>query len=89
MPSLEEREEEVVKNKEEQIVTINEVKLNNISLKIKEFGNFKAIDNAYVDDYKIQTNVCSLNGEWHFELLQRDFLHHHSFRYASYHKPIF
>ena len=65
---------DVVKNKEEQIVTINEVKLNNISLKIKEFGNFKAIDNAYVDDYKIQTNVCSLNGEWHFELLQRDLI---------------
>ena len=63
---------DIVNQKEEQIISIDRINLNGIDLKVKEFGNFKIKDNPYVDDDNIQTNRLHLNGEWSFELPERN-----------------
>ena len=54
-----------------QIITIKNINLNGIDLKIQEFGEFKIRDNPYIDDETLQTDRLHLNGVWRLELPKR------------------
>lgn len=62
---------ELVKKNQEQIITIKNINLNGIDLKIQEFGEFKIRDNPYIDDETLQTDRLHLNGVWRLELPKR------------------
>lgn len=62
---------ELVKKNQEQIITIKNINLNGIDLKIQEFGEFRIRDNPYIDDETLQTDRLHLNGVWRLELPKR------------------
>ena len=62
---------DVVKKKQKQEITVENINLNGIDLKIKEFGEFHSRDNPFVENTKLQTAHLCLNGEWHFTLPKR------------------
>ena len=62
---------ELVKKNQEQIITIKNINLNGIDLKIQEFGEFRIRDNPYVDPETLQTDRLHLNGVWRLELPKR------------------
>lgn len=70
----------LVKNKEEQVLTIKNVNLNGIDLKTKEFGRFNIRNNPFVKDKTIQTDQLHLDGIWTLNLPERtihgDILYH-------------
>lgn len=61
----------LVKNKEEQVLTIKNVNLNGIDLKTKEFGQFNIRNNPFVKDKTIQTDQLHLDGIWTLNLPER------------------
>jgi len=62
---------EVVNNRHEQIVNIENVNLNGIDLKAREFGEFEIRANPYVEDARIKTDHLHLNGVWSLTLPER------------------
>jgi hypothetical protein len=58
----------LVKKKHEQVLQINQIKLNGINLKSKELGKFEIKDNPFVDDRTFSTDILTLNGDWQLEL---------------------
>lgn len=62
---------ELVKKNEEQVINIENINLNGIDLKTREFGEFRIRDNPYVDDETLQTDRLHLNGKWRLELPKR------------------
>ena len=66
------KDKDLVDKKSDQEVTVNQVTLNGIDLKIEEFGKFFATENFYMNDQLLQTNKLFLNGKWIFELPARD-----------------
>ena len=61
----------LVDKEERQIISITNINLNGIDLKIKEFGLFEIKGNPYVNDHSIQTNELHLNGVWTMTLPSR------------------
>jgi hypothetical protein len=59
---------DIVKKHHEQVLQINEIKLNGINLKFKELGKFKIKNNPFVDDHTLSTDLLTLNGDWQLEL---------------------
>ena len=59
---------DIVKKKHEQVLQIDEIKLNGIKLKCKELGKFEIKDNPFVDNNTIFTDILTLNGNWQLEL---------------------
>ena len=59
---------DIVKKHHEQIIQIDDIKLNGINLKSKELGKFKIKNNPFVDDHTLSTDVLTLNGDWQLEL---------------------
>jgi len=62
---------ELVKKNQEQVITIENINLNGIDLKSREFGEFRIRDNPYVDPETLQTDRLHLNGVWRLELPTR------------------
>ena len=62
---------ELVKKNHEQVITIENINLNGIDLKTREFGEFRIQDNSYVDNETLQTDRLHLNGVWQLELPKR------------------
>jgi len=62
---------ELVKKNEEQVINIENINLNGIDLKTREFGEFRIRDNPYVDDETLRTDRLHLNGKWRLELPKR------------------
>ena len=67
---------DLVNNNDKQTVTIQNINLNGIDLKIQEFGEFILKGNPYVEDETLLTNQLNLNGEWHLELPRRPLMGH-------------
>ena len=63
---------DLVDENQRQELVVQRITLNGIDLKIKEFGQFFATENSYIDDHLLQTNELFLNGKWSFELPARD-----------------
>ena len=62
---------ELVKKNEEQVINIENINLNGIDLKTREFGEFRITDNPYIDNETLQTDRLHLNGKWRLELPKR------------------
>jgi hypothetical protein len=59
---------DIVKKHHEQVIQINDIKLNGINLKSKELGKFKIKNNPFIDDHTLSTDLLTLNGDWQLEL---------------------
>jgi len=59
---------QLVDIKHAQELSIEQISLNGIDLKTKEFGEFDAKENDYVEDHVLHTAQCNLNGIWRIEL---------------------
>jgi len=59
---------EIVKNKQTQSITIEQVLLNTLSQHPDKFGQFSVKDNSYVNDHLLQTNQLTLNGTWTLDI---------------------
>ena len=66
----------IVNKNHKQSVTIKNITLNGIDLKVQEFGKFKSKGNHYVAEETLQTNQLDLNGEWYLELPRRSLMGH-------------
>ena len=61
----------LLKKKQKQEITVENINLNGIDLKIKEFGEFYSRDNPFVENKNLKTCQLSLNGEWNLKLLKQ------------------
>ena len=59
---------DIIKKHHEQIIQIDDIKLNGINLKCKELGKFKIKNNPFIDDHTLSTDLLTLNGDWQLEL---------------------
>ena len=67
---------DLIKKNHNQTVVIQNITLNGIALKVREFGRFELKNNTYVKEETLQTNHLSLNGEWLLELPRRSLVGH-------------
>jgi len=67
---------ELVKKKQEQKLVVEKLILNGIELKIKEFGFLEVKNNDFVKDHVLLTNVCNYNGNWTFQLPEKELIGH-------------
>lgn len=65
---------DIVDKNHDQIINIEKVFINNIEVKIKEFGLCSARNNSYVKDHVLQTTNLTLNCEWSITLLSQNFI---------------
>lgn len=67
---------DLVRKNHKQTVTVQNINLNGIDLKVQEFGRFELKNNPYVKEETLQTNHLNLNGEWLLELPRRSLRGH-------------
>lgn len=68
------KNKDIVDQNHIQTINIEEILINNIEVKIKEFGKCNVRNNSYVNDHFLQTTNLTLNCEWSITLLSQNFI---------------